>query len=98
MARSRIGIWLIGAKGGVAATALVGLTALKKGWMPPVGLVSELPQFAGCELLDWKDFVVGGHEIRDVRLFDEALRMHTESRAIDVDLLRKCKPESRQNR
>ena len=38
--RSRIGIWLIGAKGGVAATALVGLTALKKGWMPPVGLVS----------------------------------------------------------
>ena len=93
MARSRIGIWLIGAKGGVAATALVGLTALKKGWMPPVGLVSELPQFAGCGLCDWRDFVVGGHEIRDVRLFDEAWRMHSESRAIDGDLLRKCKPD-----
>ena len=93
MARSRIGIWLIGAKGGVASTALVGLTALKKGWMPPVGLVSELPQFARCGLLDWRDFVVGGHEIRDVSLFDEAWRMHSESRAIDGDLLRKCKPD-----
>ncbi|HEX4143373.1 MAG TPA: inositol-3-phosphate synthase [Pirellulales bacterium] len=93
MARPRIGIWLIGAKGGVAATALVGLTALKKGWMQPVGLVSALPQFAGCDLLDWQDFIVGGHEIRDVRLFDEAWRMHSESRAIDADLLRKCKPE-----
>ena len=27
------------------------------------------------------------------RLFDEALRMHTESRAIDAEMLRKCKAE-----
>jgi myo-inositol-1-phosphate synthase len=93
MARSRIGIWLVGAKGGVAATVLVGLTALKKGWMQPVGLVSALPTFDRCQLVDWSDFVVGGHEIRDVRLFDEAWRMHSESRAIDADLLRKCKAE-----
>jgi myo-inositol-1-phosphate synthase len=93
MTRSRIGIWLIGAKGGVAATALVGLTALKKGWMQPVGLVSALPQFKHCELVDWSDFVIGGHEIRDISLFDEAWRMHSESRAIDADLLRKCKPD-----
>jgi myo-inositol-1-phosphate synthase len=93
MARSRIGIWLIGAKGGVASTALVGLAALKKGLIPQAGLVSQLPQFADCDLADWKDFVVGGHEIRDVRLYDEALRMHTESRAIDLELLQKCKPE-----
>ena len=65
----------------------------EKGLDAAGGLVSELPQFAGCELLDWQDFVVGGHEIRDVRLFDEAWRMHSESRAIDADLLRKCKPE-----
>ena len=93
MARSRIGIWLVGAKGGVASTALVGLAALKKGLVGEFGLVSQLPQFASCDLADWKDFVVGGHEIRDVRLYDEALRMHSESRAIDHDLLVKCKAE-----
>lgn len=93
MARARIGIWLIGAKGGVASTATVGLTALKKGLIGNAGLVSELPEFQGIGLTPWKDFVIGGHEIRDVRLYDEAMRMHTESRAIDGGVLAKCKSD-----
>src|ERR1700691_2743726 len=93
MARSRTGVWVIGAKGGVATTALVGIIALKKGLAGNAGLVSALPQFAPLELVDWKDLVVGGHEIRPGRLFDEAMRMHNESRAIDADLILKCKAE-----
>ena len=93
MARSRIGVWLIGAKGGVASTAQVGLAALKKGLISNAGLVSQLPQFESLELVDWKDLVVGGHEIRDVKLSDEARRMWTESRAIPPELLDKVKPE-----
>ncbi len=91
MARSRIGVWFIGAKGGVASTAQVGLAALKKGLIPHAGLVSQLSQFAPLKLVDWKDLVVGGHEIRDVKLFDEARRMWTESRAISPELLDKVK-------
>ncbi len=49
--------------------------------------------FGDCGLADWSDFVVGGHEIRELSLFDEAWRMHAESRAIDGDLVRKCKPD-----
>jgi myo-inositol-1-phosphate synthase len=93
MARPRIGIWLIGAKGGVATTALVGLIALRKGLAPETALVSGLPRFAHLELARWQDFVVGGHEIREGRLYDEALRMHTQSRAIDRDLLQACRGE-----
>ncbi len=93
MARARIGLWLIGAKGGVATTVLTGLTALKKGLIGNAGLVTTLPRFEALGLVDWKDLIVGGHDIRPGRLYDEALRMHTESRAIDVDLLRQCKPE-----
>lgn len=93
MARSRIGVWLIGAKGGVATTALVGIIALKKGLAGNAGLVSALAQFAPLELVDWKDLVIGGHEIRPGRLFDEAMRMHHESRAIDAEVIHKCKPE-----
>jgi len=83
----RIGIWLIGAKGGVAATALVGLAALRRGLVDPTGLVTALSPFCRLELADWDQFVVGGHEIRDVGLVDEAMRLATESRAVDRELV-----------
>ena len=93
MARPRIGIWLIGVKGGVAATAIVGLCALKRGAVGHAGLVTELPQFRHLDLAAWDDFLVGGHEIRNVRLADEAMRLVTESRAVDPELIAECKPE-----
>ena len=93
MARNRIGIWFIGAKGGVAPTAVVGLLALKKGLTPTTALVSELPLFQKLDLVDWKDLVLGGHEIRDLSSYEEAARMNTESRAIDAGLIAKLKPE-----
>ena len=80
MANSRVGIWLIGAKGGVASTAILGLAALKRGLVGPVGLVSQLPQFGQLGLADWDRFVVAGHEIRRAALVDEAMRMARESR------------------
>ena len=90
MASPRLGVWLIGAKGGIAATTLVGLAALKKGLVPPIGLVTALPPFEHLPLPAWDDFVVGGHEIRNVRLVDEARRLVTESRALDPELLARC--------
>ena len=93
MSRQKIGIWLIGAKGGVASTTITGLIALKKGFIGNAGLVSQLPQFAPLHLTDWKNFVVGGHEIRDVNLFDEAMNMHSVSNAIDANILMKCRNE-----
>ncbi len=93
MTRSRIGIWLIGARGGVAATTLVGLSALKKGLVGTTALVTHLPQFSHLELPDWKDFIVGGHEIREVALVDEAMRLATESRAFDPALVTRCRAE-----
>jgi len=87
MATSNIGIWLIGARGGVAATAITGLCALKDGFVPDAGLVSQLPAFREAGLPDWGQFVVGGHEIRDVALADEATRLARESRAIDPQLI-----------
>jgi myo-inositol-1-phosphate synthase len=83
MTPRRIGIWLVGARGGIASTVLVGLAALRHGRMNAAGLVSQLPEFRALGLADWSDFVVAGHEIRDVRLFDEAMRLAEESRAID---------------
>jgi len=87
MAKSRVGVWLIGAKGGVATTMMTGLAALRSGAIAPVGLVTALRPFAGLGLVDPSDLVVGGHDIRGGRLGDEARRMWSESRAIPPELL-----------
>ncbi|QDU92841.1 inositol-3-phosphate synthase [Lignipirellula cremea] len=93
MVQRRIGIWLLGAKGGVATTAILGLTALRKGLTGDTGLVSQLPRFADLDLAEWDAFVVGGHEIRDVSLADEAMNLAEISHAIDRRLVEQCRPE-----
>ncbi len=87
MAQPRIGIWFIGARGGVAASATLGLIGLQKRLADSVGLVSELPQFARLDLVAWDTLVVGGHDIRDVTLTEEVARLHRESRVFDAKLV-----------
>ena len=96
MSDRRVGIWLIGARGGVGCTAILGLAALKKGLIAPDGLVSCLPQFRQLGLSDWGDFVVGGHEIRSLSLFEEAMRMATENRIAPPALVEQCRDELEQ--
>lgn len=93
MARRRIGVWLLGAKGGVATTVTVGLIALRKGLTGDHGLVSQLPQLADLELADWKDFVLGGHDIRQSPLYDEAMKLHNVSHVIDEHLINRAKAD-----
>jgi myo-inositol-1-phosphate synthase len=93
MAVSRTGIWFIGARGGVASSATLGLIGLQKQLTDTVGLVSTLPQFAGLPLTDWKSFVVGGHDIRDTSLVDSVERLHRESRVFDGKLVEAARPE-----
>jgi len=93
MAKPNIGVWLIGAKGGVAATTVVGLSALKKGLIRPWGLVTDLAEFSHLDLPGWDDLLVAGHDIRPVALADEAMRLATESRAIDRSLIQACRGE-----
>lgn len=93
MENPRIGIWLIGAKGGVAATTAVGLVALQQGIIGDAGLVSRLPAFQHLGLCPWHNFSIGGHEIRNVMLADEAMCLATQSRAIPAELIARCKPQ-----
>ncbi len=92
MAR-RIGIWFIGAKGGVATTSIVGLLALKRQLTGPQGLVTQLPLFGSLDLAGWDDFVIGGHDIRTASLYDEAMQLARVSRAIDPELVEKLKDD-----
>ena len=60
---SGTGLWLVGARGSVATTAVVGLLALRARLVEPVGCVTERPEFAGVPVPAWEDIVVGGHDV-----------------------------------
>ncbi|WP_067815263.1 inositol-3-phosphate synthase [Actinomadura kijaniata] len=63
-----VGIWLVGARGSVATTAVAGAAALRAGLVPPVGCVTETPDFAGAGLAPWSALVFGGHDVVETPL------------------------------
>jgi myo-inositol-1-phosphate synthase len=87
MKQRRIGIWLLGAWGGVATTVTVGLLALRRGLTTTAGLVSELPPFQKLDLFRWDDVVIGGHEIRETTYAAEVAQLHGQSRVFSEQLL-----------
>lgn len=87
MAKRRIGVWLIGAWGGVATTVVVGLLALKRGLTGTTALVSALPPFDKLDLVGWDELVLGGHEIRDTTALVEAKQLLEKSHVFQPHLL-----------
>lgn len=59
----RVGVWLVGARGSVAATAVLGAAALAAGLCRPVGLVTETAPLSGLPLPRVQDLVFGGHDL-----------------------------------
>ncbi|WP_447041398.1 inositol-3-phosphate synthase [Streptomyces sp. DSM 118878] len=59
---SPVGVWLIGARGSVATTAVAGCAAVAAGLQPPIGMVTETPPFADCGLPELSSLVFGGHD------------------------------------
>ncbi|MEZ5980440.1 MAG: inositol-3-phosphate synthase [Planctomycetota bacterium] len=62
--RRTLGVWFVGARGAIATTVAYGLEAVASGLRGPIGLVSELPEFAGLGLASLDSIVVGGWEVR----------------------------------
>ena len=89
----QVGLWLIGAHGGVSTTVAVGLSALKLQATQRSGLVSELDQFASLDFIDWSNIVIGGHEIRKTDSRTEALLLAGATPAIRRELIIKCESE-----
>ncbi|GAA5145533.1 inositol-3-phosphate synthase [Nocardioides marinquilinus] len=68
----RTGLWLVGARGSVATTVMVGTAALRAGLTRTTGLVAELPELAGTGLPEVADLVVGGHDLGTAPLVKRA--------------------------
>jgi len=89
----RVGLWLVGAHGGVSTTVAVGLSALKLKATENWGLVSELDKFSHLDFIDWSNVVLGGHEIRNTDSRTEALLLAGVTPAINRELIIQCESE-----
>ena len=90
MAAPRVGLWLIGACGGVGSTTALGLAALARGLTPTTGLVTALPRFESLGLDEPANFVVGGHDIRQANLLSAVKELHGRSNVFDQRVIGAC--------
>lgn len=73
----RTGIWLIGARGSVATTTMVGCAALVAGLHPPTGMATETPELADSRPAPLATLVFGGHDTTDCPLPKRAEQLTT---------------------
>src|SRR5262245_24022458 len=93
MPTRRVGLWLIGAFGGVGSTVALGLAALARRLTPPTGLVTALPACAGLKLDQPTDFVVGGHDIRRTDFRESVFGLNERSGVFTARQIETCTPE-----
>ncbi|HEY7159587.1 MAG TPA: inositol-3-phosphate synthase [Gemmataceae bacterium] len=93
MNERRVGLWLIGACGGVGSTATLGLAALRRGVSDSTSLVTALPLFEKLRLDEPAQFVVGGHEIRQAGFRQTVRELQKRSNVFEPALADACQDD-----
>jgi len=85
MSTAKTGVWLIGARGSVATTAIAGAAAVRAGLAPPTGCVAELPEFGAAGLPSLGELVFGGHDVVATQTVKRAEQL-AQARVIPAEL------------
>jgi myo-inositol-1-phosphate synthase len=93
MAGRRVGLWLVGAFGGVGTTVTLGLAAMARGLEDRTGLVTDLAEFRELPFPDPADFVVGGHDIRRTTFADSAEEFRRASGVFEEGWIAACRDD-----
>jgi myo-inositol-1-phosphate synthase len=93
MSDRRVGIWTIGALGGVSSTAALGLAALARGLIDTTSLVTATPLFDRLDLDSFGQFILGGHDIRLGNLTQSVQELHRRANVFDEAVIAACQPE-----
>ena len=72
MAAGRTGVWLVGARGSVSTCVVYGAAGLRHGLLDETGLVTARGPCTDLDLLDPRDLVFGGHEVRRGSILESA--------------------------
>jgi myo-inositol-1-phosphate synthase len=84
---NRIGAWLIGARGTMASTAVLGSRAIVHGLADSGGLVTELPDLAPLPLVGLDQLVFGGWDVGSRTILERARTLANEDRALPPGLV-----------
>jgi myo-inositol-1-phosphate synthase len=90
MNNRRVGLWMIGAFGGVGTTVALGMAALRRKLIDPVSLVTALSLFEDLDLDQPDQFILGGHDIRRTSYRQAVAELHERSNLFDRDLTDAC--------
>lgn len=84
---TKTGVWIIGARGGVATCLLAGLAGIRAGLCGTEGLVTEKKIFAGMGLVPLDGLVFGGHEIRTGSLGEAAAEIRRRAGTLSPEII-----------
>lgn len=91
--QEKLGVWLIGARGGLATTVMVGAKALARGLAPRLGLVTESPPLKGLQLIPIEKMVFGGCDIQKGTILQTAERIAKATGTFDREMLQELKED-----
>lgn len=86
-------VWIIGIKGLVSTTTIVGAYGIKHGLCPTTGLLTETELFNSLNLEKISNIEFGGHDIRTESVYQSAYLNMVENRTYDEKLLRSIKQD-----
>ena len=69
---AKVGVWLIGARGSLASTVVLGARAIARRLAAGGSLVTELPELAPLSLVGVADLAFGGWDIVPTGLVEHA--------------------------
>jgi len=93
MKHRKTGVWLIGARGSIATTVVVGSMLMRKGLVETTGMVTALPAFEPLHLAPVETLDFGGWDVRGERLYDTAYAIARETRVFDKEHLEAIRSE-----
>ena len=88
-----LGIWMVGALGGIGTSLVVGSRAISRGLVSDTGLVTNRPEFAPLELVPLDDIVFGGHEVRHGNFWESAYEIYKRSGSLDLEVIQELKDD-----
>lgn len=85
--RRRVGVWLVGARGGLGTTIMTGARALARDLVPSIGLLTEEAVFDGFPLAGFDEIVWGGHDIRETTTRESALEVMRDTGSLTPEII-----------
>lgn len=87
MEKRKIGVWIIGARGSIAAAVMVGALALRRGLADATGMTTASSEFDAMDLVWPGSLEFGGCDVRGGSLVESLHRLARETWPVDRSIL-----------